>query len=237
MTREQVVDAVAGLARAFAERAEAVARDAIAERGRFALGIPGGSVARAFLPSLATASIDWERTDLFWVDERCVPADHPDSNFGLGKALLLRRIEGSQPRVHRMEGDAADASGAATAYERDLEASLGHPPRFDLVLLGVGPDGHVASLFPGHPALSERGRRVLALDDAPKPPPRRLTLTLPAFEAARLICIAAFGAEKAAAMREAIEKEDSSLPVAQAARSGAHALFLLDPEAAALIRR
>ena len=237
MGREFVVDSIPALAAIFLERAEVAARRAIAERGRFSLAIPGGSVAQAFLPGLSGGSIQWERVDLFWTDERCVPADHPDSNYGLAEKLLLRRLTGPMPRTHRMAADSPDPRGAATEYERELERSLGNPPRFDLVLLGVGPDGHVASLFPEHPALAERDRRVLAVDDAPKPPPRRITLTLPALEGAGLICIAAFGAAKAPVIQEALGTESSNLPVARAARGGAEALFLLDPEAGALVAR
>ena len=239
MERELLTDTIPALARKFAERAEIAARRAIAERGRFALAIPGGSVARAFLPGLAVAAIEWERVEIFWVDERCVPAEDPESNYGLAKTLLLDRIREPGPRAHRMEADAVDMDGAATAYERVLKARLGDPPRFDLILLGVGPDGHVASLFPGHRALSERVRHVLALNDAPKPPPGRMTLTLPAIEAASLICVAAFGLEKAAAMRDAMAAPNAStgLPVARVAGLGERALFLLDTEAASLIRR
>jgi 6-phosphogluconolactonase len=238
MNRKLEVDTIPALARIFAERTEAAARRAVTERGRFGIAIPGGSVAHAFLPGLVTAAIEWERVDLFWVDERCVPSEHPDSNYRVAKELLLDRIREPGPRVHRMGADAADVAGAAAAYEGLLATRLGDPPRFDLVLLGVGPDGHVASLFPGHRALSERVRRVLPVDDAPKPPPRRMTLALPALEETRLICIAAFGAEKAAAIRDAFEAGNASpLPVARAARLGERTLFLLDSEAASLLQR
>jgi len=237
MRLEFIVNSIPALAAIFVERAEAAARRAIAERGRFSLVIPGGSVARAFLPPLSGGSIEWGRVDLFWTDERCVPADHPDSNYGLAEALLLRRIADGKPRVHRMAADSPDPHGAATAHERDLKRALGDPPRFDLVLLGVGPDGHVASLFPEHPALEEKARRVLSLDDAPKAPPRRMTLTLPALEGAGLICIAAFGGGKARVIQEALEAKHSDLPVARAARGAEETLYLLDPEAGALLRR
>ena len=231
-----MIDSIPLLTAVFVERVEAAARVAIAERGRFAFVIPGGSAAEAFLPALAAGSLEWDRVDLFWTDERCVPPDHPDSNYRLGEALLLRRLLDKRPRVHRMAADDPDPRAAAVAYERDLTRSLGDPPRFDLVLLGVGPDGHVASLFPGHPALAEPERRVLAVEDAPKPPARRLTLTLPALEGAGLICIAAFGAGKARVIGEAFRVNPSDLPVARAARAGRGTLVLLDPEAGALLR-
>ena len=106
---------------------------------------------------------------------------------------------------------------------------LGDTPQFDIALLGVGPDGHVCSLFPGHTALAESSRRVLAITDSPKPPPRRLTLTLPALAGAE-IHIAAFGAAKAAVIRDALRTPASALPVARAARLGRSAVFLLDDD-------
>ncbi|MGH9145841.1 MAG: 6-phosphogluconolactonase, partial [Vicinamibacterales bacterium] len=113
-----------------------------------------------------------------------------------------------------------------------LRTIAGSPPRVDMILLGVGPDGHVCSLFPGHPALDESSRLVVAVTDSAKPPPRRLTLTLPALAGTSLLVIAAFGNEKAAIVREALENPDSSLPVARAARQSRRTLFLLDPGAA-----
>ncbi len=133
-----------------------------------------------------------------------------------------------------MPADTSDLDRAAAAYEEDLRLTLGNPPRLDLILLGVGADGHVCSLFPGHPALHERTRLVVAVTDAPKPPPHRLTLTLPALAAARSIVVCAFGSEKAAA----IGGEDAArTPVALATRDHPDVAWLLDPDAAALIRR
>lgn len=130
-----------------------------------------------------------------------------------------------------MPADATNLEAAARAYEAELVRVLGNPPRFDIVLLGVGPDGHVCSLFPGHAALLEVSQRVLPIADSPKPPPRRLTLTLPALADAD-IYIAAFGAAKADVIREALATPASPLPVARAARAGRSAVFLLDDEAA-----
>jgi 6-phosphogluconolactonase len=115
-----------------------------------------------------------------------------------------------------------------------LIAALGDRHRFDVLLLGVGPDGHVGSLFSDHPALEERSRLVRAVFDSPKPPPRRLTLTLPAFADALLV-VAAFGASKAPAIHDALKNPASALPVARASRAGSRALFLLDQSAAGLL--
>ncbi len=195
------------------------------------LVLPGGSVAQAFLPVVAEAAIDWALVDVFWGDERAVPPDHPESNYRLADELLLERVGIDRARVHRMPADGADLDAGARAYEAELVRVLGDPPRFDVVLLGVGPDGHVCSLFPGHPALLETSRRVVAVTDSPKPPPGRLTLTLAALYGAE-IYVAAFGPSKAVVVREALTTPASPLPVALAARAGKRAVFMLDTDAA-----
>ena len=243
MRSETQVDQVDALSARVSERLQQEAVKAFADRGRFAVALPGGSVAQAFLPALARATVDWKRTDFFWGDERAVPPDHPDSNYGLARALWLKDAGIPEERVHRMGADVGgeDPSGgeagtaldaAARAYEAALRGRLGTPAALDVVLLGVGPDGHVCSLFPGHPLLDEKDRCVAAVSDSPKPPPRRLTLTLPALAAARLLVVAAFGAAKAPVMREALDDPASRLPVALALRQAREALVLLDPAAA-----
>src|SRR5262249_29791278 len=152
----------------------AAARAAQAERGRFALGIPGGSVARAFLPALLDADIAWDRVHLFFCDERCVLADDPESNFALAHELLLAGRGAEGPNVYRMAGDDPEPERAAHEYAQAMRFVLGSPPVLDLALLGVGEDGHVASLFPGRPALEALDPAVLVEPDAPKPPRSRL---------------------------------------------------------------
>jgi 6-phosphogluconolactonase len=130
-----------------------------------------------------------------------------------------------------MNADSPDLNGAATAYGDELVRILGKTPRLDLVLLGVGPDGHVASLFPGHRALSEENQFALPIVDAPKPPPRRLTLTLPILANAERVIVMALGSSKAAVMREALEQENSQLPVSLVLRRASRPVVLLDEEA------
>ncbi len=136
-----------------------------------------------------------------------------------------------------MEADAADPEAAARAYAVTMVRILGAPPRLDLALLGVGPDGHVCSLFPGHPLLLEESRFVAVLDDSPKPPPRRMTLTLPALAAAELVVVAALGRSKAEIVRAAIEEPSSALPVARVARRARRCIFFVDAEAASGLAR
>jgi 6-phosphogluconolactonase len=226
---EVVVETVPALARILRRRLEQAARPALEERGRFSLVLPGGSVAEAFLPSLAQAEMDWPRVDLFWGDERAVPPDHVDSNYALARRALLVRVS---PRVHRMRAEEPDLAAAAADYEREMRGALGEPPRLDVVLLGTGPDGHVCSLFPGHEALREATRRVIPITDSPKPPPARLTLTLAALALSDLVVVGAFGSSKAEPVRQALRDPGSRLPVALASRAARRALFLLDDDAA-----
>jgi 6-phosphogluconolactonase len=232
MAPELIVDKPEAISATLVRRVEDLTGTALRERGRFALALPGGSAAETFIPALAGASIDWVHVDLFWGDERAVPPEHPDSNYGLARSLWLKSGGPPAERVHRMPADLPDLDAAARAYEAQLMERLGTPPSLDVALLGVGPDGHVCSLFPGHALLRETVRFVAPIEDSPKPPPRRLTLTLAALAAARLLVVGAFGAGKAAVVREALKDENSSLPLALALRRATRSLVLLDPGAA-----
>jgi 6-phosphogluconolactonase len=234
---EIVIDAPEGLARVFADRFVTEARAAITARGRFSCALPGGSVAETFFPVLAQRTLAWDTVEFFWGDERAVGADHPDSNYGLAKRLLLDAVHADPGRVHRIVGEGGDLDAAATAYGDELVRTLGDPPRIDLVVLGLGPDGHVCSLFPGHPLLRERRRRVAAITDSPKPPPQRITFTMLPLELAGTICVAGFGDSKAEAIRAALEDAASQIPAALALRAAQRALVLADPAAASRLRQ
>src|SRR4051794_2298912 len=202
---EIVVAPPPALAEVLAARIERASAQAIGERERFTLAVPGGSVAEAFFPRLAQVPFEWHRSHLFWVDERAVGTDDRDSNYALARDLWLQPAQVPASSVHRMAGERDDLDDAARDYAAELAGWAGMTRALDVALLGVGPDGHVASLFPGHPLLRESSRPVAWLADAPKPPPRRLTLTLPALAAARLLVVAAFGDAKAAVMAAALE--------------------------------
>jgi len=209
---------------------------ALAARGRFSLALSGGSLASAFFPSLARVGFDWSRTDFFWVDERAVPPSDPESNYGLAQRLWLDPAGVPPGRMHRMPADAADLEAAAGEYDATLARTLGAAPQLDVALLGVGPDGHVASLFPGHAALDD-ARRVIAVADSPKPPARRLTLGLPLLASAERVVVAAFGVAKAEMLRRALEDPTSALPIARLARTARRIVVLLDPGAASALAR
>jgi 6-phosphogluconolactonase len=205
-----------------------------AKRGRCLLALSGGSTLRAVGALLAAPplkdAVDWTRVEVYFADERAVAPDDPESNYGAARALLLAPLAVAEGQVHRMEADRADLDAAAAAYERLL------PERLDVLLLGMGPDGHTASLFPGQAAAAETTRRVVAVTASPKPPPRRLTITPPVIAAARRVAMMATGSEKAAAVARALEGpyQPPALP-AQYARDGAW--FLDEAAAAALAGR
>jgi 6-phosphogluconolactonase len=237
MRPEIHVDRASGLAGRLVRLFEDEAERAQARRALFAVALPGGSVATIFFPELARAQCDWLRTAFFWGDERAVPPEDPESNYALARTLWLEPASVPSANIHRMPADDPDAEKAAGSYEGLLIGTLGAPPQLDLALLGVGPDGHVCSLFPGHPLLLERRRLVAPLADAPKPPRRRLTLTLPALWDAAVVVVAALGEAKAGVLREALEEPSCSLPVALVMRGARRTVVLLDPASARLLSR
>ena len=208
----------ASLAGALAARVVSAAAAAVAARSRFVLAIPGGSVVSLLARGLAAplAAANWY---VFWTDERRVPLSDPQSNFRLAQTELLPKLAG----VH-----AHPVRGAAADYETELRPFL----PLDLVLLGVGEDGHVASLFPGNPATRETARLVVEVHGAPKPPPDRVTLTFPVLNVARATLVAAAGAGKAAVVGR-IFSAPGDLP---AQRLSGSPRWLLDRAAAAHLK-
>jgi 6-phosphogluconolactonase len=158
--------------------------------------LTGGSTPRSAYERAAAARPDWSGVEIWFTDERCVPPDHEQSNFRLVSAALLDRVDGA--RVHRMEGERGPHDGAV-AYERELDES--GPAAFDLMLLGVGPDAHICSLFPGDDALAERERRVVGVEMAGMAPfVPRITLTLPVVNSTRQVVFLITGEDKAEAV-------------------------------------
>jgi len=197
------------LSRAVAAALKDVVTGAVARRGRCAVALSGGSTPRALYRELAAhyrATIAWAQVDVFWGDERFVPADDQQSNYGMAKAALLDHVPCPAANVHAIPTDLETPEAAANAYASTLRAYFGDGvPRFDLLLLGIGTDGHTASLFPHSPALAIDDRPVAATR-APDGSPR-ITLTMPVLLAAHTTFVLATGANKAPAIARALAPE------------------------------
>jgi 6-phosphogluconolactonase len=196
--------------------------------------LTGGSTPKRAYEACARAGVDWSGATLWFSDERCVPPSDPLSNFALADGALVGRLPKDQrPEVMRMEGELGPEIGAAD-YEALVRERMGGDPRWDLVLLGLGPDAHVASLFPGKPEMQERSRLVVGVEQAGWDPfVPRISLTLPALNAARRVVFLVTGADKAPAMKRAFgDPPDPSSPAAHV-RPGAGELLVLCDAAAA----
>jgi 6-phosphogluconolactonase len=207
---------VGALSRAAAEIIAEVARTAVAARGRFTIALSGGNTPRTLYRCLASAyrrRLPWDAVWVYFGDERCVPPDHPDSNYGMARDALLAQIPGLESRVARIQGELPAARAAAhygAILERDFAASSG---TFDVLLLGVGTDGHTASLFPGSQALEERRHLAVATEAPPTASTReRITLTFPVLDRAATTLILCAGADK----KEILEKIHAAGPDAPA---------------------
>jgi len=233
------------LAKAVAARLVTRLVDAVAATGHAHLVLTGGGIGTAVLAELAAApardAVDWRQVDFWWGDERFVPAGNPDRNETGARSALLDRINLDPARVHPMPGpdgpDGDDPEAAAARYAGWLAAAArpedhGPVPSFDVLILGIGPEGHVASLFPGMPAVYDN-RPVVAVRGSPKPPPIRISLTFPSIQAAREVWILASGEEKAGAVALALSGSGPVQLPAAGARGRQRTLFLLDEAAAA----
>ena len=244
-----VVHADAGLlAEAAAARLVTRIVDAQAARGRAHVVLTGGGVGTATLKALAGTpardAVDWSAVDVWWGDERFLPEGHADRNVTQARAALLDHVPLDEAGVHPMPASGGswgeDVDAAATAYAEEL-ARAAKPeeragvPTFDVLMLGVGPDGHVASLFPEHPALHETDRTVVGVRGAPKPPPVRISLTMPVIRTASEVWLLAAGAEKATAVALALSGAgEVAVPAAGAVGTRA-TLWLLDRASAAQV--
>jgi 6-phosphogluconolactonase len=225
------------LAAALAGAVRAAAEAALAERGRFALAIPGGSVVGLLARGFEGVGIDFADWHWFFADERCVGLDHADSNYLLARGELFDPLGIAPDRVHPIDG-ARGPDRAAREYAEELglffAAEAGGSPRFDLVVLGVGEDGHVASLFPGNAALEEAHEWTVPVRHSPKPPPQRVSLSLGTINWARDIVVVASGAGKAEMVAKALGEEggDPSLPVRRLCPAEGRLRWMVDEAAA-----
>ena len=233
------------LARAVAARLVTRLVDAVSAAGHAHLVLTGGGIGTMVLTELAAApardAVDWRRVDFWWGDERFAPTGHPDRNETGAREALLDKIDVDPARVHPMPGpdgpDGDDPEAAAARYAAELAAATrpedhGPVPSFDVLMLGIGPEGHVASLFPGMPAVYDN-RPVVAVRGSPKPPPIRLSMTFPSIQAAREVWILASGEEKAGAVALGLSDAGPVQVPAAGARGRQRTLFLIDEAAAA----
>jgi 6-phosphogluconolactonase len=246
--RITVADTPAALAEAASLMIVEAAREAVAARGRFTMALAGGATPRETYQRLARPplreSMPWDRTWMFFGDERAVAPDHRESNYGMAHEALLASVPLPPRQVFRMRAETEDPDAAAAEYAEAMLEVFGAtgdgPPRFDLVLLGLGVDGHTASLFPNSPALQETARWVIAVHAAAAAIPRRLTMTLPVLNAARRVAFLSAGAEKAKAVRSVLRGPSGpgnggALPAALIRPHAGSLDWFLDRAAAALL--
>lgn len=211
------------LSQAAAEFVAELAVQSVAARGVFTLALSGGGTPRPLYERLGRPPyvdrVPWKQTHLFWGDERWVPPGDAESNFGMAAQALLSRIEIPPGNVHRIPAELEPPEAAARTYEETLRRFFGPAPAFDLNLLGMGPDGHTASLFPGAAALEERERWVVAVPSAPLPPHLpRVSLTLPAINAARCVMFLVSGAAKRELVQRILDRPEEAARLYPAGR-------------------
>lgn len=241
---------IESLAQAAAERIIAASEAAMAARGRFTIALAGGSTPAALYRLLASPSyvdrLDWSRTEVFFGDERCVPPEHEWSNYGMASRALLSQVPLPPDRCHRIKGELPPAA-AESSYVDTLacafDAQAEPWPQLDVILLGMGEDGHTASLFPGMEALAERSKTVVAtaVPATVRPQVPRVTLTLPVLNAGREVMFLVAGQGKAAMVRRVLEEalsgrdEEELLPSARVRPAPGLLTWFLDRAAASLL--
>ncbi len=237
--RIEVLDNVDDLSRKAADIFMAKATAASGGNGELSVALSGGSTPAPFFSVLSTneyrSGISWDRVHFFWTDERCVPPDNPDSNYKLAFDLLLSKVPLPETNIHRIPGE-RDPEEAARIYDRDLKVYFGNQaiPRFDLIYLGVGTDGHTASIFPGETAAESVERAAISVY-AEKLGNHRISLTLPVINNARTVVFLVSGKTKAEIVRDIFEETNSYLPAARVNPAKGELVWLLDHEAAALL--
>ena len=245
MSKTEVIikDNPARLAEAGAELFTRVAQRSVKERGRFTVAVSGGSTPKPMHRLLAEdpffSKIPWDKTFLFWVDERCVPVADKGSNYGAARIDFLAKIAVPEPQIYPMPVDIPPEEGAAE-YQKTIQNILqlgeGQFPAFDLIFLGIGADGHTASLFPGQKALEEKKKLIVAVKGG-NPNVNRLTMTYPTLNHARQIVILVSGKGKAAVLKTLFEDKQARLPAGRIKPAGGTLTWLIDRDAAAELEK
>lgn len=231
------------MARKGAEIFSRAAKESVEIRGRFAVAISGGSTPRSMYRMLGqeplSSNIPWDKTDIFWVDERCVPENDPASNFGLAKKDFLDKIPIAQNQIHPMPVEVSPGEGARIyqgALSDFFHLQKGDFPVFDLIFLGTGKDGHTASLFPGQKALDEMEKLVIFIKGG-DPDVNRLTMTFPVLNHARKIVFMVSGINKADVVKTILEFPEARLPAQRIQPIDGTLTWLLDSESASMLSK
>ncbi len=239
-TQVKIVPDSATLARTAAQEFHQLSEAAVQERGRFSVALSGGNTPRAVYSLLASEhkQLPWERIHIFFGDERHVPPDHPDSNFRMASESLLSKVPIPEKNVHRIYAE-LDAEAAAAEYEQQLSSFFhltNHDwPRFDLIFLGLGDDGHTASLFPGSKALTEASRRVVA-NWVEKFQAFRITLSFPVLNHASDVVFMVSGSGKSQILSEVLRPGSRKYPAQSVQPENGQLLWLVDQDAGSLLR-
>lgn len=221
-----------------------LANEATVTRGRFSIALSGGSTPKVLYSLLATepylSQINWSSVEIFWSDERCVSPDDTESNYAMANEVLLSKIPIQPRQVHRMPAEKADRDAASQEYTLEMQRVFGTNgiPAFDLIQLGMGPEGHTASLFPHQQSLHEQQRLVMPVS-VPKPPPPRLTFTPPLLNAARHVLFLVTGSEKADAVQAVLEGpyQPEEYPAQLVRPAAGEVTWMLDTAAAGKLTR
>ncbi|HLE74196.1 MAG TPA: 6-phosphogluconolactonase [Anaerolineales bacterium] len=236
----QVFESIEALAEASAKFIAEQAKAAFAERGQFDIALSGGSTPRATYSRMALGpfsnTIPWPRVHVFWSDERCAPPESPESNYRMARETMLQHLPIPEANIHRLQGELPPQE-AATQANRELAAHSGEGiPSFDLILLGLGEDGHTASLFPGSAALKQ-SNELISANYVTKLDAWRLTFTSALINAARQILFMVSGESKAEAVKGVIEERDPALPATGVQPAPGNVAWHLDQAAASRLSR
>ena len=220
-----------------------LANEAIVSHGRFTIALSGGTTPRKLYGMLGDepyrSQIDWALVDIFWSDERCVPPDSEESNYWLAQQVLLGKVPVPASQIHRMPADEPDRDAASQSYTDEMRRVFATDgiPNFDLLQLGMGPEGHTASLFPHQASLHEQQRLVMPVS-VPKPPPPRLTFTPPILNAARNVLFLVTGDDKADAIHAVLEGDDNpdEYPAQIVRPTNGEVVWMLDTKAASKLQ-
>uniref|UniRef100_A0A182PFK4 6-phosphogluconolactonase n=1 Tax=Anopheles epiroticus TaxID=199890 RepID=A0A182PFK4_9DIPT len=232
-TGDSIIDEVLGLM-------EKYANETLAKQDRFRVGVSGGSLADMLCEGLSDLRTDFSKWQIFFCDERVVPASDKESTWGVYKRDMVDRYDNISESMFFPVNTALEVNEAAADYERTIRKVFGlekpdDVPSFDLLLLGIGPDGHTASLFPGHPLLEEKKKLIAPIENSPKPPPQRVTMTLPLINNAKVCLFGAQGGGKAEVFKRIVADRDRSLPSTLVDPPNGKLIFVADDTAARLI--